>query len=190
MTPVLTTPRLVLRAPEARDAGAIARFLNDFAVSGNLARVPYPYHLEDAEAWLRTRRPAMPPEQTNFAILHEGDYAGQVGFSPGSKGPVIGYWLGQPFWGRGFMTEAVTACLDWFFATTRVDTVQSGVFHFNAASLAIQARLGFTEIGRSSVLCLARGAEVEHIDTQLTRARYSERRSLARPPGSATDATH
>lgn len=190
MTPVLTTARLVLRAPEPTDAGAIARSLNDFAVAGNLARVPFPYTEEDAEAWLRTRRPDMPADQTNFAIVLDGRYAGQVGFSPGAKGPVIGYWLGQPFWGQGIMTEAATACLDWFFSTQAAPIVYSGVFHFNAASLAIQARLGFTEIGRSSVLCLARGAEVEHIDTQLTRARYAERRGQAMRPGSATDAMH
>ena len=68
------------------------------------------------------------------------------------------------------MTEAVAASLDWFFAATERPILYSGVFHFNAASLAIQTKLGFTEIGRSTLLCLARGAEVAHIDTQLTRS--------------------
>ena len=173
MNTALRTPRFILRQPQIGDAEAIARYLNDFEVSGNLARVPFPYHLSDARAWLRTRLPNLPPEATNFAIdLPDQGLVGQVGFHQGPKGPIIGYWLGRPFWGQGIMTEAVVASLDWLFSATGTDVVYSGVFHFNAASLAIQTKLGFTETGRSSLLCLARGAEVEHIDTELTRERF------------------
>jgi len=176
MNITLATRRFVLRQPQLGDAADIARYLNDFEVSGNLARVPFPYHLSDAKAWLRTRVPGLPVEATNFTIdLPEHGLVGQVGFHQGPLGPIIGYWLGRPFWGQGIMTEAVIASLDWFFSASPADTVFSGVFHFNAASLAIQKRLGFTETGRSSLLCLARGAEVEHIDTKLTRSVWKAR---------------
>jgi RimJ/RimL family protein N-acetyltransferase len=172
----LTTSRLLLRQAEVGDAEPIARYLNDFAVAGNLARVPFPYHLSDAKAWLRTRVPGLPPESTNFAIELPGQgMVGQVGFHNGPKGPIIGYWLGRPYWGRGIMTEAVIAALDWFFVTAPVNVVHSGVFVFNAPSLAIQKKLGFTETGRSTLLCLARGAEVEHIDTIMTRSVWKAR---------------
>jgi RimJ/RimL family protein N-acetyltransferase len=88
---------------------------------------------------------------------------------------VIGYWLGEPFWNRGFMTEAAIAILDWYFGATTSVSVSSGVFHFNRASLAVQKKLGFTETGRSFRLCLARKEEVRHIDTELTRARWLQR---------------
>lgn len=170
---VLMTSRFLLREPVATDAPAIARYLNDFAVAGNLARVPYPYHLSDAQAWLRTRRPGLPIEETNFAIDWPGlGFIGQIGFHRGDHGTILGYWLGQPFWGKGIMTEAVAECLDWFFDATEAARLISGVFIFNAASLAIQTKLGFTETGRSTLLCLARNAEVEHIDTQITRAAW------------------
>ncbi|WIY52602.1 GNAT family N-acetyltransferase [Devosia sp. YIM 151766] len=172
----LRTKRLILRQPHGEDAPALAAYLNDFAVAGNLARVPFPYRLADALAWLATRRPDMPADQTNFAIEVDGAYAGQVGFHPGPHGPIIGYWLGQPFWGRGIMSEAAAASLDWFFTASSAPVIYSGVFHFNAASLAIQKKLGFTETGRSSLLCLARGVEVEHIDTQLTQSAWKARR--------------
>ncbi|MET3927858.1 GNAT family N-acetyltransferase [Devosia sp. 2618] len=177
MNPIVQTPRLILRQAQLGDAEPIARYLNDFGVAGNLARVPFPYHLSDAKAWLRTRVPNLPVEETNFTIDLPGEgLAGHVGFHRGPQGPIIGYWLGRPFWDRGIMTEAVRASLEWFFAASTADTVYSGVYHFNAASLAIQMRLGFTETGRSSLLCLARGAEVEHIDTELTRARFQQNR--------------
>ena len=166
----LQTPRFQLRQPAPGDAELIARYLNDFDVAGNLARVPYPYHITDAQAWLRTRRPGLPLTETNFSIDLPGHgLAGHVGFHLGPKGPIIGYWLGRPFWGQGIMSEAVKASLDWFFPATNAAVVYSGVFYFNAASLAIQSKFGFAEIGRSRLLCLARNAEVEHIDTQLTQ---------------------
>lgn len=176
MNATVRTKRLLLRQPQVGDAEAIAHHLNDFDVAGNLARVPYPYHLSDAKAWLRTRVPGLPPEETNFTIeLPGAGLTGHVGFHRGPNGPIIGYWLGKAFWGQGIMTEAVIASLDWFFAHSTAPVVYSGVFHFNAASLAIQTKLGFTQTGRSRLLCLARDAEVEHIDTKLTRERWKAR---------------
>lgn len=175
MKDTIFTQRLLLRPPQMGDAAKIALYLNDLAVSGNLARVPHPYTLEDAQAWLRSRRPNMAPVETNFAIEIDGNYAGQVGFHEGRDGPTIGYWLGPPFWGRGIMSEAAAAAVDWFFAATDAPVIHSGVFPFNAASLAIQRKLGFVESGRSTLLCLARDAEVEHIDTQLSHSAWKAR---------------
>lgn len=178
MNVTLHTDRFLMRPAQVGDAEPIARYLNDFAVAGNLARVPFPYHLSDAKAWLRTRLPNLPMEETNFAIELPGEvFAGHIGFHRGPKGPVVGYWLGQPFWGRGIMSAAARTAVDWFFETSRADTLYFGVFHFNLASLAIQHKLGFTETGRSTLLCLARGAEVEHIDTKLTRSVWKARKN-------------
>jgi RimJ/RimL family protein N-acetyltransferase len=172
--PVIRTRRLVLRPPCMDDAGRIAELLNNFAVAGNLSRVPYPYHVSDARAYLRTRRPDLPPAETGFAIDLPGvGFIGQVGYhTDHDRHTVLGYYLGQPFWGRGIMSEAVAAALEWYFLVTTSDHVRSGVFHFNKASLAIQRKMGFTEIGVSRLLCLARGEEVRHIDTELTRATW------------------
>lgn len=178
MNVTLTTPDFILRPPQLGDAEPFARHLNDFAVTGNLARVPFPYHLSDAQAWLRTRLPNLPAEDTSFVIELPGEGpVGNVGFHRGAKGPGIGYWLAKPFWGRRIMSTAVHAAVHWFFSASPEDTLYSGVFHFNAASLAIQTKLGFTETGRSNLLCLARGAEVEHIDTKLTREDFQQKQN-------------
>lgn len=175
MIPNLTTQRLLLRAPQMGDAEPIARYLNDMAVAGNLARVPFPYHLSDARAWLRTQRADQAPNQANFSIELAGEgYVGHIGYQPMGEDAIIGYWLGKPFWGRGIMTEAAAAVIEWFFTVTDAPAIYSGVFHFNAASLAVQQRLGFTQTGRSTLLCLARSAELEHIDTKLTRQRFEQ----------------
>jgi RimJ/RimL family protein N-acetyltransferase len=172
----LETRRLVLRAPRPSDAMRMAAFLDNFAVSGNLSRVPYPYHLADARAYLARWRPDAPPEETNFAIDLEGECCiGQIGFHADNFGPVIGYWLAQPYWSRGLMSEAAGAAIGWYFSASPAELLRSGVFHFNKASLMIQRKLGFIETGVSQRLCLARGEEVRHIDTMLTRAAWAER---------------
>lgn len=178
-SPIIETARLTLTPPQLDDARRIARFLNDFDVAGNLARVPYPYRLDDARAWLRTRQQSYPPGETGLGIYLNGEgLVGQVGFHISDDGePIIGYWLGKPFWNQGIMTEAVTASLDWYFANAEASRIVSGVFYFNAPSLAVQHKLGFTTTGESMIMCLARGRQVRHIDTQLTRAVWAQRQA-------------
>lgn len=174
----LATRRLVLRQPRLSDAERLSRFLDNFAVAGNLARVPYPYRLADARAWLKSWRPDRPAEDTGFTIDLPGEgLIGHVGFHTDAKGTQIGYWLAQPFWNRGLMSEAVGAALGWFWETSELDLLRSGVFHFNKASLAIQHKFGFVETGTGLLHCLARGEDVRHIDTQLTRAAWEKRRA-------------
>ncbi len=169
MSPRLETARLLLRPPVRADAPAIALYLNNFGVVGNLARVPYPYRLADAERWLATLQPAAAPEDADFAIeLPGAGYIGQVGFHLEKDEPELGYWLAEPFWHRGIMTEAAGAAVDWLFTQTDRAGIRSGVFHFNKASLAVQKKLGFVETGVSMRHCLARGEEVRHIDTRLS----------------------
>ena len=174
-TPVITTERLTLRLPTMADAERVTLMLDNFAVSGNLSRVPYPYQLTDAKAYLRSRRSDVAPEETGFAIDLPGvGFIGQVGFHRDHRGnTVLGYYIGQPFWGRGIMTEAARAVVDWLFEASDARRVVSGVFHFNRPSLAIQRKLGFVETGTSMLHCLARGEDVRHIDTELTRTAWA-----------------
>ncbi|MBU1175549.1 MAG: GNAT family N-acetyltransferase [Alphaproteobacteria bacterium] len=178
MTPCLETPRLRLRSPGFGDARRLTEFLDNFAVSGNLAKVPHPYTIEDARTWLSAWRADAPPRETRFVVeLRDEGAIGMVGFRDCDGEAMVGYWLGEPHWGQGLMTEALCAALDWYFAVTDADVVVSGVFHFNMASAALQMKFGFVETGRSMSHCLARGQELEHIDTELTREAYE----LSRP---------
>lgn len=181
MNAIISTEHLLLRPFRREDADLIVTYLDDFEVAGNLARVPHPYGPADAEMWLNSQaeRPDATPTARAFAIEIKGEgYAGTVGIHPNDSGePVLGYWLGKPFWGQGYMTEAAGAIRDWFFRTADAPRVLCGAFPFNTASLAIQRKLGFVESGRSSVYCLARGKHLEHIDTTLTRARYDALRA-------------
>jgi RimJ/RimL family protein N-acetyltransferase len=178
MTPYLETPRLRLRGPGFGDARRIAEFLSNFAVAGNLARVPHPYMLEDARIFLSQWRADALPRDTRFIIelKREGGAIGIAGFHDHDGEAEIGYWLGEPYWGQGLMSEALYAILDWYFDVTDADVVLSGVFPFNMASTSLQMKFGFVETGISTRECLARGGELEHIDTELTREAYEQSR--------------
>ena len=85
----------------------------------------------------------------------------------------FGYWLGSAHWGQGLATEAANAFLAYCFERLGAETIRSGVFVGNDASLRVQEKLGFVRTGRRTVHCLARAADMEHIDTILTRERFA-----------------
>lgn len=173
MTPLLTTPRLRLRAPSIGDATRFTELLGNFEVAKNLLNVPHPYSMENARQFLANWRANPCPENTRFVIELGTDGAiGVIGYRETEKGARLGYWIGQPFWGRGLMTEATKAVVHWYFSVTRAEMILSGAFHFNMASLAVQHKLGFVETGRATLHCLALGEDVEHIDTELTREAF------------------
>lgn len=168
--PEIATERLVLRRPRLRDAPRIATLLNNFEVTKNLARVPHPYTLNMAVDWLVRQKREWNPDSITFAICdRRAGLMGFCGMHREGANAEIGYWLGQPFWGQGYMTEATRAVITWYFNATGADRMVSGVFHFNAASLAIQEKLGFVQTGIGKRICLAQNAEIDHIETELTR---------------------
>ena len=171
--PLLKTDRLVLRGFEASDTERLARLIGDFEVCGNLSQAPYPYGVADAQEWI-AGRPARPePGETTLAITTQDDgLVGAAGFHIMGTEPTLGYWLGRAWWGRGYMSEAAFAVLQWYFDVTTAASVQSGAFHFNAPSLAIQRKLGFVVTGRSLNHNRARGEDIEHVDTELTRQAF------------------
>ncbi|WP_127144260.1 GNAT family N-acetyltransferase [Pelagibacterium montanilacus] len=171
--PEIRTQRLVLRRPRLRDAPRIASLLNNYEVTKNLARVPYPYTMNMALDWLLRQKREWSPEAVTFAICEKR--AGLIGFCGTHREgqfAEIGYWLGQPYWGQGYMSEAVRATIAWYFASSGSNRLISGVFHFNGASLAIQNKLGFVTTGIGTRICLAQHAEIEHIETEVTRGAF------------------
>lgn len=167
----LETDRLVLRRPGLEDVDRVTDLVGAYEVSKWLAHVPWPYQRDHAVAWIEATMAADSSELTFF--LDDGSGAiGAVGLANWRETPVIGYWLGQPYWGRGLMSEAVDAVLRFAFDSLGVSEVRSSVFDHNHASLRLQQKFGFRETGRDLQMSLARGNEVPGTTTALSRDDY------------------
>ena len=145
-TPVLATDRLVLRAPRREDVKAVALLAADRRVAENTQYIPHPYSAADAEQWIAAANTR--PGETTLVIEHDGDVIGGCSFDiRNGIEPEIGYWLGVPFWGQGFATEAVRALIDHLFETTEHAAVQGGARVSNAASRRVLEKCGFQWTG-------------------------------------------
>jgi RimJ/RimL family protein N-acetyltransferase len=177
----IRTARLVLRRIQASDAEPIFALFNNWEIVRWLSPPPWPYTRADAEAYIRrTLEPAAESAESAFAIVLDGSLIGGIGVrirpagsTQSNAGPWIGYWLGQPYWRHGYMTEAAAGLIRQVFATTPHDTIYSGVFAGNDASLRVQEKLGFVRYGEAMLHSTPRGGEFPHINTMLTRARFA-----------------
>lgn len=149
ITPTLATERLLLRGPVRQDADRIAELANDFTVSSMTTRIPFPYRLSDAEVFIDHALGADWDREPTFAIEHRSfGVVGMIGFRTTANGrPEIGYWLGRPFWNRGYATEACRAALDWARRDWRKRLVVAGHFADNPASGQVLCKAGFLYTG-------------------------------------------
>jgi RimJ/RimL family protein N-acetyltransferase len=176
----ISTARLVLRPlREGDDARIFALFAN-WNVLRFLSSPPWPYAPEDARAFVHSRLNG-DADAIGGAITLEGALIGitDVIVKPASavqreRGYSLGYWLGEPYWGNGFMTEAARALLTHVFARIPDDTIYSGAFRDNAASLRIQEKLGFARDGEAMFFANPHGKEMPHVATSLARARFTD----------------
>lgn len=167
---VLVTRRLTLRPPTKLDAEDIALGLGNWNVARMLGPVPFPYHRQDAEEWVDSL--AGRPEGLVYTI-HRERLIGVVSIEGAGPIPHLGYWLGEPWHGRGFMTEAAQALLTYAFATRDIEEIVSSVFVDNPASLRVQEKLGFTVTGIGETWSRSRGATVSALETRLTAAGFA-----------------
>jgi RimJ/RimL family protein N-acetyltransferase len=156
------TPRLLLRPGFPEDAPALAGAISDEAIVRNLAVVPWPYTLRDAEDFL-----ASPPDPVlpSLCILQRTSASprliGVCGLRRSPSGAVeIGYWITRPAWGHGFATEAVGALVE-IARALRLASLEGSHFIDNPASARVLEKLGFKPTGIVAPrMSCARGEEV------------------------------
>jgi RimJ/RimL family protein N-acetyltransferase len=168
----LESERLILRAPRPSDIAGIVVWLGDFNVARNMSRVPHPYHEEDAEMFVAGMGPHR--EGKHFSVVRKSDglFVGGAGLQQGAGGMEFGYWLGTPFWGQGFATEAASRLVTYAFEEMEQDSIHAGWFYDNPASGHVLAKLGARHNGSRMRECRARGREILCHDMLLTRADF------------------
>jgi RimJ/RimL family protein N-acetyltransferase len=146
-TPVLETKRLTLRAPRLEDAKAVAVLANDRRIAENTARIPHPYRLTDAQSFIAGAN-AADAEAVFLIAARDGTIMGACGLtSADANAPELGYWLGVPFWGQGFATEALHAVIDYAFGAFEHSALHAGARVTNPASRRVLEKCGFQWTG-------------------------------------------
>jgi RimJ/RimL family protein N-acetyltransferase len=179
---VIRTARLTLRPLRADDDARIFELIAHWDILRFLSAPPWPYEREHARAFISARM--MPdPDVITLAITLDEALIGIIDavVKPASgvqreRGYAIGFWLGQPYWGQGYMSEAARAFITHVFEVTGNETIYSGAVSENAASLRVQGKLGFVRAGEAMLYIPARRKELPSTNTVLTRARFEERR--------------
>lgn len=157
------TKRLTLRPGWREDAAVLTDTIAHEAVAMRLARLPWPYAIGDAEAFLTVPRG---PEDARFLILsHETRtprMVGGIGLNPLGDGAYeLGYWLTPGAWGRGYATEAGRIVLEMARHSLPVRRVQASHHLDNNASRRVLTKLGFREVRREPHFSLAHGREID-----------------------------
>ena len=133
------------------DAESLARYANNRDISRNMRDTfPFPYTLEDAHGWIDLVSIESP--EANFAIASETEVVGGIGLIFGTdihrRSAEIGYWLGEPFWGRGIATAALQALTEHAFREHDLARIHAHVFEWNPASTRVLEKVGYEFEGR------------------------------------------
>lgn len=140
---VLKSKRLTLRPPVVSDAERLFELIGNYEVSKMLSVVPHPYTMDDARWWLGQIASDDQAGECAFAIDDGTGLIGAVSLGRSGNEATLGYWLGQPYWGQGYMTEAAGTALNWFFSVSDAQAIESGALDENPTSMNVLTKLGF-----------------------------------------------
>lgn len=149
--PILRTQRLILRPFTLADVPAVIALAGDRAVAENTLSIPHPYSEADAQDWISQRSVVYGTGKSiNFAIAQSsGTLCGAVGLdiNLNHNFAELGYWVGRPFWGQGYATEAAAALIAFAFNTLGLNRINATYFSDNPASGRVMEKLGMVKEG-------------------------------------------
>ena len=152
------------------DAPRIALLAGDYEVASMTGTIPHPYGEAMAAEWIASALAG--EEGVVFAIIRSGALIGCTGYRAfGGDHAELGYWIGRPYWGMGYATEAVRALILHAFETDGFDYLTVGHFSDNPASERIIAKFGFAPQGHVERDSAARGVKARCLTYRLDRAK-------------------
>lgn len=145
--PTLTTPRLVLRPFDLADAADVQRLAGDWAIADTTLHIPHPYPNGAAEEWiLRHRRDADLGGSVTLAVTRreDGEMVGAISLDLDQRydRAEMGYWIGRPYWGQGYCTEAAQALVRYGFEQLGLNRIYAIHFTRNPASGRVMQKVG------------------------------------------------
>ena len=146
--PLLMTKRLLLAAPGKAHADQIVTLANNRRVAEMLATMPHPFGRKHALDWIDRSRRAADPIPRRFALFRRDEPDTLIGScgagsfeEPGEIS--LGFWIGEPFWGHGYATEAAQTVVDYVFELTDLVHISCSCRVINPASRRVIQKCGF-----------------------------------------------
>jgi [ribosomal protein S5]-alanine N-acetyltransferase len=141
----------ILRHWQKGDLRSLVKNANNFNVWINLKDAfPHPYTIDDAKNWIKIAE--VSPQGTLFAIVVDGKAAGGIGIHLQSDvhkySAEMGYWLGEDYWNRGIISEAVKKVTSYAFETFDINRIFAHVFIWNQSSVRVLEKNNFKLEGR------------------------------------------
>ncbi len=143
---------IVLRRWRPDDLAALVRYANNRKIWLNLRdRFPHPYRSADAEGWIALCLAEAEPI-LQFAIEYNNEAIGGIGFERHIDvhrfTAEVGYWIAEPFWGKGIASAALRRATDYGFNRLNLQRIEAMVFDHNTASARVLEKNGYSFEGR------------------------------------------
>lgn len=153
-----------LREWNKTDVPSLAKHLNNKKIWDNCRdALPYPYTEKDAERFIGFVLDQK--EQENYCVEINGEAVGNIGFTRSKDveryNAELGYWLAEPYWNQGIMSQAITVAIEEYFLYTDTMRVFAHVYANNPASMKVLENVGFTKCGIFRKACFKNGQFVD-----------------------------
>ena len=150
--PTLRTDRLVLREFTAEDASDVQRLVGEWEVARMMSHLPHPYEDGMAEEWIATHRPAFEGgERLTFAVVlrEGGTLIGSITLHLNAldENAELGYWIGKPYWGQGYCTEAAKELVRYGFEDLGLHRIHANHLGSNLPSGKVMQKVGMNYEG-------------------------------------------
>lgn len=135
-----------IREWKKEDAPSLAAGFDNVHIWNNLRdHIPHPYTLEDAEQFIAAQEGLNPAQ--NFAIQYDEILCGGIGIILKEDiyrmNVELGYWIAEPFWGKGIATEAVRLMTEYVFGNFAINRIVAEVFEYNRSSMRVLEKNGY-----------------------------------------------
>lgn len=171
----IVTERLFMRPVCVEDLDRIVQLLNNFNVSKTLSSVPFPYTIDDARKFIAAKMKEMYEDNSAVVLSILDRKSGQLMGKIGYNSDRLGYWLGEQYWGQGFVKEALHTFVHFLFNVCHLDEIKVSAMPSNKASVRLIEGINAVPTIREEIYCTAI-QKMEIIQSyKLTREDYVKR---------------
>lgn len=156
----------LLRPWSIEDLDSLVKYANNYNIAKNLMDIfPYPYSIEDGKTFIERTIKNSPPN--TLAIEIKGEASGAIGVHPGTdiyrKNAEMGYWLAEPYWGKGIITRAISQMVDYGFKNWDITRIYARPYGHNIASQKALEKAGFVLEARLDKTIFKNGEYIDEL---------------------------